>query len=82
MARERVSIVMDREALAWARARAKTEGRTVSEVVNDAIRRARQAEAWSEYLAWALDGREPPSPAELEVVERGSGPAFGRPSPP
>ncbi|MBZ0251221.1 MAG: hypothetical protein K8F93_16320 [Burkholderiales bacterium] len=75
---KKVSLAIGREELAWARKRAKHEGRSVSSVLTEVVRLARQAEierarrrdAWSEVLAWALEGQPPFSPEEHEDALR------------
>jgi len=63
------SVTLPHEKLAWAQARAERAGTTVSPVVTDAVRQARQAEAWEEFRDWALQGQPPISDEERAAVE-------------
>jgi hypothetical protein len=63
-------VTLPNEELAWAQARAERAGTTVSAVVTDAVRQARQAEAWAEFRDWALQGQPPISDDERAAAER------------
>jgi hypothetical protein len=65
-----LALVLPREELAWAQARAEREGRTVAAVVTDIVRKARQDEAWAELLPALLDGQPPLTEEELIAAER------------
>lgn len=73
----KVSVAIGQEELEWARGRAKREGRSLSAVLTDAMRRAKEAEveearrdaAWAELKAWVLDGK-PLTVEELEAARR------------
>jgi hypothetical protein len=74
----KVSLAIGREELEWAEKRAAREGMSVSAVITDATRRAREAEkrrkrqrkAWAEYEAWANEAGEPLTTEELEAAAR------------
>jgi hypothetical protein len=63
-------VTLPSEELAWARARAEREGTTVSAVVTDSVRKARQAEAWAEVLPALLEGQPPITDEEMRAAER------------
>lgn len=73
----RVTIALGTQEYAWARKRARREGRSVSAVLTAAAREAaeseakreRQRKAWDAVSAWVLDG-EPASADELEAARR------------
>lgn len=60
----KVSVAIGHEELEWARERAAREGTSLSAVLTDAarlarevdLRRERQRLAWAEFLGWATDG--------------------------
>ncbi|MEM1032949.1 MAG: hypothetical protein AAGN82_21565 [Myxococcota bacterium] len=62
---EKVSVAIGKRELAWARGRAAREGTSLSAVLRDAARvarqveeaRARQEAAWAAFLDGATDGR-------------------------
>lgn len=63
-------VTLASEELAWAQARAEREGRTVSAVVTEAVRRQRQSEAWAEVETWLREANPEPTADELEAVMR------------
>lgn len=63
------TIKLPREEFDWAKARAEREGTTVSVVVTEAVRKARQLEARREVLAWLDEGQTPLTAQELEAVD-------------
>lgn len=73
----KVSLAIGNEELTWAEDRAEREGKSVSAVLTEVARAARETElhktrqrqAWEEYLAWATDGRGFTS-EELEAARR------------
>ncbi len=60
----KVSVAIGRDELEWARKRARREKTSISAVLTDAARQAREAEAlrekqrkaWGEFLDWATEG--------------------------
>lgn len=74
---KKVSVALGHEELAWAQRRARREGVSVSAVLTDAARRAREAElreaeqrrAWAGIVAWVTNGA-PFSPEEIAAVDR------------
>lgn len=74
---EKVSLAIGREELEWARQRAERQGTSLSAVLTEAARvareleahRARQDAAWGAFLAWATEG-EGVSPEALEAAQR------------
>jgi hypothetical protein len=67
---EEPAVTLPHEELAWAQARAARAGTSVTAVVTDAVRQARQAEAWAEFRDWALQGQPPISDEERAAAER------------
>jgi hypothetical protein len=73
----KVSVALGLEELEWARDGAERLGTSVSSVLTEAARaareleaqRARQQTAWDEYLAWATDGKGLPE-GVLEASRR------------
>lgn len=65
-----VTVTLQSDVLGWAREQAERQGRSVSAVVAEALLQRRQAEAWAEYLEWALEGQPPLTPEELEAAEQ------------
>lgn len=73
----KVTIAIGKAEYAWARKRAKREGRSVSAVLTAATRevaeaeakRERQQQAWAELQEWMLGGK-PPTAVELEAARR------------
>lgn len=74
---KKVSVAIGREELAWAKKRAKHEGRSISAVLTEVVREARQAEAkrarqrdaWRVFLEWAT-GEHPLTDEEVEAGRR------------
>ncbi len=60
----KISVAIGQDELAWAQSRAKRDGTSVSAVLTNAARAARDAEAqrrrqrkaWAAFLSWATDG--------------------------
>jgi hypothetical protein len=77
----KISLAIGREELKWARARAKRENTSVSAVLTEAARAAREAEAlrakqraaWATFLDWATDGKGLRDD-EIEAAARELGP--------
>jgi hypothetical protein len=63
---KKVSVSVDADALEWARARAKREGKSLSAVLSDSLRQTRRAEARRRLLRRL--GTADLTPAELEAV--------------
>ena len=55
---------------AWAQARAAREGITLSAVVAEAVRKARQHEAWAAFRDAVLEGQQPLTDDERATIER------------
>ena len=72
---KKVSVAIGQDELEWARLRAKREGRSLSAILTEATRKAKEAEAeaerrdaaWAQLEAWLLDGR-PLSDEELAAA--------------
>ena len=68
---EKVSVAIGRDELEWARGRAEREGVSLSAVLTDAARvarelearRARQDTAWWAFMDWATEGEGLPTEA-------------------
>ena len=58
------------EDLAWAQARTEREGTTVTAVVAEAVRKARQNETWAAFRDAVLDGQAPITDSERAEIER------------
>ena len=67
MATAKISISVSKEELSWARREARLRHRSLSAVVSDALRRARQAEARERLLAEFGDAARA-SPEELAEI--------------
>jgi hypothetical protein len=63
-------VTLATEEFAWAQARAEREGKTVSAVVSEAVRRQRQSEAVRRYLAEFPDDITEPDLAAVEAEWR------------
>jgi hypothetical protein len=74
---KKVSVALGNDELQWARRRAEREGTSLSAVLTDATRVARESEtrkkkqqaAWSSFTKWATAGKGPP-PAAIAAAER------------
>jgi hypothetical protein len=74
---EKVSVAIGRDELEWARERAEREGTSLSAVLTDAARvardlearRTRQDAAWASFLEWATEGQGLP-PGALAAAQR------------
>ena len=69
MATSKISVSVSDEELSWARREARIRRRSLSAVVSDALRRARQAEARERLLAEFGDAAKA-SPEELAQIYR------------
>lgn len=54
----------------WVLERAQLEGRTISEVLLEAVQELRRHRAWDGFREAALDGQVPLTPEELAAAER------------
>lgn len=74
---KKVSVAIGQDELAWARRRAEREGTSLSAVLTDATRAAREIEtrrkkqqaAWSAFAKWATAGKRLP-PTAIAAAER------------
>jgi hypothetical protein len=67
---EKLSVALGRDELSWVKKRAKKLRASVSSVITEAVRQARQVEARREVLGWLLEGQPAISDAERRRVER------------
>lgn len=70
MAREKISVAVGMDELAWAREKAEREGSSLSAVVSDSLRRHARQEARARVGAWLGEGREPVTDEEIAQVVR------------
>ena len=69
----KVSVAIGRAELAWARAVARREGKSLSAVVTDSLAERRRLAALAEVVAWMGDGQPPLTERELDAARRALG---------
>lgn len=73
MSTAKVSVAIGEEELAWARALARREGKSLSAVLTESLAERRRLAALHEVVAWMGEGESPLSAAELAAARRALG---------
>lgn len=73
MSTAKVSVAIGEEELAWARALARREGKSLSAVLTESLAERRRLVALREVVAWMGEGEAPLSDAELAAARRALG---------
>jgi hypothetical protein len=66
----KVSVAIGREELAWAKALARREGKSLSAVVTESLAERRRLTALAEVVAWMGADQPPLTDAELNAARR------------
>jgi hypothetical protein len=66
----KVSVAIGRDELAWAKALARRERKSLSAVVTESLAERRRLSALAEVVAWMGQGQPPLTEAELSGVRR------------
>lgn len=66
----KVSVAIGREELAWAKALARREGKSLSAIVTESLAERRRLAALAEVVAWMAEDEPPLTDAELDEARR------------